>query len=32
LSGELRFVREAQQELQSISNLNQAEFLVGVHF
>lgn len=32
LSGELRFAREAQQEFQSISNLNQAEVLFGVHF
>jgi hypothetical protein len=32
LSGELRFAREAQQEIQSISNLNQAEVLLGVHF
>jgi hypothetical protein len=32
LSGELRFAHEAQQELQSISNLNQAEVIFGVHF
>jgi hypothetical protein len=32
LSGELRFSREGSAEFQSISNLNQAEVLVGVHF
>ncbi|HYA18123.1 MAG TPA: outer membrane beta-barrel protein [Bryobacteraceae bacterium] len=32
LSGELRFARQAQQEFQAISNLNQAELMLGVHF
>ncbi len=32
LSGELRFTRATLTEFQSISNLNTAEVLVGVHF
>jgi hypothetical protein len=32
LSGELRFERQAQQEFQAISSLNQAEVVFGAHF
>ena len=32
LSGELRFSRAAQEELQAISKLNQAEVILGIHF
>jgi len=32
LSGELRYIREGSADFSGISNLNQAEVLVGVHF
>jgi hypothetical protein len=32
LSGELRYIREGTAEFPNISNLNQAEVIVGVHF
>jgi hypothetical protein len=32
LSGELRYIHEGSADFQAISNLNQAEVLVGVHF
>ena len=32
LSGELRYIHEGSADFQSISNLNQAEVLFGVHF
>jgi len=32
LSGELRYTRQTWSDFQQISNLNQAEFLLGVHF
>lgn len=32
ISGELRYTHQGSADFQSISNLNQAEFLVGVHF
>lgn len=32
LSGELRYTRQSESYFAAISNLNQAEFLVGIHF
>jgi hypothetical protein len=32
ISGELRYTHQGSDDFRSISNLNQAEFLVGVHF
>lgn len=32
LSGELRYIHQGSADLQQISNLNQAEVLIGVHF
>ena len=32
LSGELRYIHQGSADFQAISNLNQAEVLVGVHF
>ena len=32
LSGELRYIHEGSADFQGISNLNQAELLIGVHF
>lgn len=32
ISGELRFTRQSVANFASISNLNQAEFLLGIHF
>jgi len=32
VSGELRYTHQGSDDFRSISNLNQAEFLVGVHF
>ena len=32
LSGELRYTHQGSADFQAVSNLNQAEVLIGVHF
>lgn len=32
ISGELRFTRQGSEDFRGLGNLNQAEFLVGIHF
>ena len=32
VSGELRYVRQGSEDFRGLGNLNQAEFLLGIHF